>query len=287
MEELHKFTVAGLVVKENNEAGMRTCAVMEQWLRSRGVQCRVIMHPHEHIVDTLLPGTDLLLVFGGDGTMVSVARQSLGMKIPIAGINFGRVGFLAELSEDSWQEALDAALYFGFMIQRRMALRYTLHRGQECIHQGEVVNDAVLTRGKAARLVNLRLSVNGLPFVALRSDGLIFSTPTGASGYAGSAGGPLVFPTLNAYVVAAICPYLSSFPPMVLNHESTLSVTVGELASDLYLTLDGQEAHALAEGDRFEVNGVPECLLLADFGRKDYFSRLTQAGFVQECKRPR
>jgi NAD+ kinase len=284
MASLRKFTVAGLIVKESNEAAVRTCALAEHWLQRHGVECRVIMHPHDPIADTLLPGTDLLLVFGGDGTMVSVARQSLGMDIPIVGINFGQVGFLAELSEDTWQEALGAALSAGFMAQRRMAVRYALYRGQECIHQGEVVNDVVVTRGKVARLVNLLLGVNGLPFVTLRSDGLILSTPTGASGYAGSAGGPLVLPTLNVYVVAAICPYLSSFPSLVLNHETTLSVTVGEAVPDLYLTLDGQEAHALAGGDRLEVSGVPDRILLADFGRKDYFSRLIQAGFVQ-CKR--
>ena len=284
MASLRTFTVAGLIVKESNEAGVRTCVLVERWLQEHGVECRVIMHPHESIADTLLPGTDLLLVFGGDGTMVSVARQSLGMEIPIAGVNFGQVGFLAELSKDTWQEALGAALSAGFMTQRRMAVRYALYRGQECIHQGEVVNDVVITRGKVARLVNLQLGVNGLPFVTLRSDGLILSTPTGASGYAGSAGGPLVLPTLNAYVVAAICPYLSSFPPLVLNYETRLSVTVGEVVPDLYLTLDGQEAHILSGGDRLEVSGVPDRILLADFGRKDYFSRLIQAGFVQ-CKR--
>jgi len=284
MAGLCTFTVAGLIVKESNERAVRTCALVERWLQKHGVECRVIRHPYESIVDMLLPGTDLFLVFGGDGTMVSVARQSLGMDIPVAGINFGQVGFLAELSEDTWQEALDATLSAGFMVQRRMALRYALYRGHECIRQGEVVNDVVVTRGKVARLVNLQLSVNGLSFVTLRSDGLILSTPTGASGYAGSAGGPLVLPTLNAYVVAAICPYLSSFPPLVLNYETRLSVTVGEMVPDLYLTLDGQEAHVLSGGDRLEVSGVPDRILLADFGRKDYFFRLIQAGFVQ-CKR--
>ena len=283
---LRKFTVAGLVVKESNAAAMRVCALAEQWFRSRGVPCRVITHPHERIADALLPGTDLLVVFGGDGTMVSAAGQVLGMEIPIAGVNFGRVGFLAELTEDSWPEALQTALTSGFMTQRRMAVRYALHRGQERICQGEVVNDVVVTRGKMARLVNLHLGVNGRPFVTLRSDGLILSTPTGASGYAGSAGGPLVMPTLNAYVVAAICPYLSSFPPLALDHETTLCVTVGEGAPDLYLTIDGQDAHALAAGDCLEVAGAPGRILLADFGRKDYFSRLIQAGFVQESKRP-
>lgn len=287
MEERRTLKVAGLVVKEGNEAGLRACALAEEWLTARGVRCRVLLHPREDIAVSLPPETDLLIVFAGDGTMVSVARQLVGMNIPVAGINFGRVGFLAELAEATWRQALAAALASGFRVEKRMALRYTLHRAAGGEGQrGEVVNDVVVTRGKVARLVSLKLGVNGAPFVTLRSDGLIFSTPTGASGYAGSAGGPLVLPTLDAYVVAAICPYLSSFPSMVLNHETVFSVTVGEAASDLYLTLDGQEAHPLAEGDRLEVSGAPGRILVADFGLKGYFSRLLQAGFVQESKRP-
>ena len=283
---MRKVTTAGLVVKEGNNAGLRTCAQVREWLDGHGIASSLILHPREHIADKLLPGTDLLLVFAGDGTMVSVARQSLGMGIPIAGINFGRVGFLAELAEDTWRDALAAVLASGFTAAPRMTLRYSLYRNDECVLQGEVVNDVVVTRGKVARLVSLQLGVNRVPFTALRSDGLILSTPTGASGYAGSAGGPLLLPTLNAYVVAAICPYLSSFPPLVLDHETTFSVTVGEAAPDLYLTLDGQEAHPLAEGDRLEVSGIPGRMLVADFGLKDYFTRLRQTGFVQESKRP-
>lgn len=286
MEKLRKVSVAGLVVKQGNEAGLRACLLAERWLGEHGVACRVIRHPHDSIPDMLLPGTNLLMVFAGDGTMVSVARQTLGMDIPIVGVNFGRVGFLAELREDTWQDALACALRSGFATERRMALRYSLYCGPERLRQGEVVNDVVVTRGKVARLVSLQLGVNGAPFVTLRSDGLILSTPTGASGYAGSAGGPLLPPTLNAYVVAAICPYLGAFPPMVLEPETVFSVTIGETAPDLYLTLDGQESCPLTEGVRLEVSGVPGRVLIADFRRKDYFSRLTEAGFVHETKRP-
>lgn len=286
MGERRALNVAGLVVKEGNRAGLRACARVETWLKERGVRCRVLLHPRDHVVHSLLPETDLLITFAGDGTMISAARQLVGMNLPVAGINFGRVGFLAELSEGGWEEAFRSALASGFRTEKRMALRYSLHRASGGGRQeGEVVNDVVVTRGRVARLASLGLGINNVPFVTLRSDGLIVSTPTGASGYAGSAGGPLVLPTLNAYVVAAICPYLSSFPPMVLNHETVLSVTVGEAAPDLYLTLDGQEAYPLAEGDRLEVSGAPDRILLADFGINGYFSRLLQAGFVQESKR--
>lgn len=285
MAALHSVNSVALVVKEGNLAGEAACEQVSQWLRARDVPFSLSRHPAQDIATTLLPGADLVLVFAGDGTMVSVARQCIDLGIPVAGVNFGRVGFLAELSEDSWQEALDAVLAGGLIVDERLSLKFSHFRDGELMHSGEVVNDVVVTRGKVARLISLQLSVNGDPFLTLRSDGLIFSTPTGSSGYAGSAGGPLMLPTMHAYVVAAICPYLGSFPPLVLEPETVFSVRVGEGAADVYLTLDGQEAYALEEGDELRVSGVPGRVRMANFGLQSFFSRLLQAGFAQETKR--
>lgn len=285
MPELRKVASVALMAKEGNQAAEAACRDVERWLRARGVPVWECGNKEDYRGPAGRPEADLILVCGGDGTMVSVARKSLGSGIPVAGVNFGRVGFLAELSEDNWERHLADVLENGLAVEARMSLRYLLYRSGSVIHSGEVINDVVVTRGKVARLVNLFLGVNGASFISLRSDGLILSTPTGASGYAGSAGGPLLMPSLNAYIVAAICPYLSSFPPLVLAPETVFSVTVGEAAPDLYLTLDGQEAHPLAEGDLLEVRGEPDRFFMADFGLKDYFDRLRQAGFVQATKR--
>ena len=285
MAAVHSVNSVALVVKEGNAAGEATCGQVKQWLRARGIPFSVSRHPGPDTPASLLPGADLVLVFAGDGTMVSIARQCLELGIPVAGINFGRVGFLAELSEDSWEEALDRALTHGLLVEERMSLRFGHYRDGALVREGEVVNDVVVTRGKVARLVNLHLSVNDDSFLTLRSDGLILSTPTGSSGYAGSAGGPLMLPTMNAYVVAAICPYLGSFPPLVLEPEIVFTVKVGEAAADLYLTLDGQEAYAMEEGDELRVSGMPGRIRMADFGLKNYFARLLHAGFVQQTGR--
>lgn len=285
MAVLHSVNSVALVVKEGNTAGESVCGQVTEWLAARGVPCSLSRHPSPDIAASLLPGADLVLVFAGDGTMVSIARQCLSLGVPVAGINFGRVGFLAELSEDTWEQALDTALKHGVLVEERMSLRFSHLRDGTLLCEGEVVNDVVVTRGKVARLVSLHLSVNDEPFLTLRSDGLIFSTPTGSSGYAGSAGGPLMLPTMNAYGVAAICPYLGSFPPFVLEPEVVFAVKVGEAATDLYLTLDGQEAHAMEEGDELRINGMPGRIRMANFGLKSYFSRLLHAGFVQETRR--
>lgn len=282
MSELRKITSMTLAAKAGNNAAEAMCGTVQAWLKQRQITTRVLRHPDDDILKEAGETGDLILVFGGDGTMVSIARRMLGKGIPIAGVNFGKVGFLTELETSSWEAALTDVLANGLKVESRMSLFFTLIRKGETLLQGNVVNDVVVTRGKVARLVNLLLGVNGASFISLRSDGLIISTPTGASGYACSAGGPLLLPTLNAYVVAAICPFLSSFPPMVLRPENIFTVTVGEAASDLYLTLDGQEAHELNEGDILQVRGFPEALQIADFGLKSYFDRLLRAGFVQE-----
>ena len=282
--ELRTVSSVALVLKEGNQPAEELGRTVEGWLRARGATVHVVPHGGTERCCKDLPHVDLLLAFGGDGTMVSIARQLMGRNIPIAGVNFGRVGFLAELSRDTWEKSLENVLANGVHVEPRMALQYRLYRNGSVLYSGEVVNDVVVTRGKVARLVRLTLGVNDEPFVVLRSDGLILSTPTGSSGYAGSAGGPLLLPTLNSYVVAAICPYLSSFPPLVLDAATTFSVTVDGTGADLYLTLDGQEAHALTGGDCLEVVGVPARLHMADLGVTGYFERLRIAGFVQESK---
>lgn len=284
MTAKRKIASVGLVAKAGLEAAENLSLEVEQWLRDRGLATGRFLHPTDDVAELLGSEKDLFLVFGGDGTVVSISRRTLGQGVPIAGVNFGRVGFLTELEPENWLAPLAEALKNGLSVEPRMSLRYKLYRAGEALYSGEVVNDVVVTRGKVARLARLDLGVNNKDFVSLRSDGLILSTPTGASGYAGSAGGPLLLPSVNAYIVAAICPYLSSFPPMVLSSETLFSVKVTEASPDLYLTMDGQEAYALVEGDQLEVWGEPERFFMADFGQKDYFERLRRVGFVQESK---
>ena len=272
-----------LIVKQGNTEALAEAVLVRQMLEEHGVA----VHQREHGADggccDSLPQVDMVLAFGGDGTMVSIGRALLGRGIPLAGINFGKVGFLAELTRSTWRKALEQVLARGFAVEERMSLAFTLMRRGNKVLSGEVLNDVVVTRGKLARLVRLELAVDGRPFMVLRSDGLILSTPVGATGYSCSAGGPLLQPGLNAYVVAAICPFLSSFPPLVLNPPTSFAVTVGEAGTDLYLTLDGQETYPLEVGDSLHVHGLPGRHLVASLGMTDYFERLRSVGFVQEA----
>jgi NAD+ kinase len=269
-----------LVVKKGNRRAEAACADIADLLARRGVPFSTAFHPDDDPADCLPPDAGLILVLGGDGTFIAVARRCLDRGVPVGGVNFGRVGFLNELTPENCVDVLARTLDSGPATEKHMTLRYTLSRGNGEQLRGEAVNDVVLTRGRVARLCSLRLSVNGRSFVGLRSDGLIFSTPIGSSGYCGSAGGPLMAPDINAYAVTAICPYLNSFHPLMLCPETRFSVLVEEPSPDIYLTVDGQESRHVAGGDVLEVCGLRERLITADFGAAGYFERLLQRGFA-------
>jgi NAD+ kinase len=269
-----------LVVKKGNRRAEAACADIADMLARRGVAFSAGVYPDDDPVACLPPGAGLILVLGGDGTFIAVARRCLDRAVPVGGVNFGRVGFLNELTPENCVDVLARTLDGGPATAKHMTLRYTLRSGNGGWFPGEAVNDVVLTRGRVARLCSLRLAVNDRPLIVLRSDGLILSTPIGSSGYCGSAGGPLMAPGLNAYAVTAICPYLNGFHPLALRAETRFSVHVEEPSPDIYLTVDGQESRRVAGGDVLEVQGLPERLITADFGSAGYFERLLQRGLV-------
>lgn len=282
-----KYTISSiaLVVKSGNQQAAKEAKKVAAWLKLQGLESISLVEKDE-TGKIEIPQVDFVLAFGGDGTIVSVARALLGRDIPLAGVNFGRVGFLAELSSTTWEQALSFVLKNGLVVEPRMTLAYTLRRNGKTLRQGQVINDIVVTRGKLARLVQLDLSVDQVPFSILRSDGIILSTPTGSTGYAGSAGGPVVLPSIKAYVVAAICPFLGSFPPLMLAAEAVFSIGVGESVTDLYLSIDGQEAYEICSGDVLEAYGGSDPFLLANMGVNSYFKRLQDVGIIQQvCKR--
>jgi Predicted sugar kinase len=227
-----------------------------------------------------VPDLDLLLVLGGDGTMITVLHKLLGRGIPVVGINFGKVGFLAELTQSSWKEALEKAMAEGIALERRMSLSFRLKRGGETLASGNVVNDAVVTRGKLARLVRLRLWLEGEELIQLRADGMVISTPTGSTGYCCSAGGGLLHPALNAFSVTAICPFLNVFPPLTLDGGDTFAIELLESYPDVYLTLDGHETIPLFSGDMIEITGNPGNCLFGYMGTASYGARLKRSKII-------
>ena len=274
----------GLIAKKHNQEAFELAAEVGSWLNGHGVATFSLERNLDFTGEKAeqLRDSDLVLVFGGDGTMINAAKHMVDLGVPLAGINLGRVGFLLELSRHNWREALLNALQNGFDVEPRMVLRCDLERDGEVICSELATNEIVISRGGMARLIALDLAVNGNKLLYLRADGLIVSTPTGTTAYASSAGGPLLHPSLNAYCATAICPFLNRLQPLVLNGETVFTAKVREISPKTYLTIDGQSLSRLHGGDVINVRGVPGGLKFGLFGVGSYYSKLQSTGIVRD-----
>ncbi|MBU0458053.1 NAD(+)/NADH kinase [Patescibacteria group bacterium] len=200
---------------------------------------------------------DLLIVIGGDGSILRAVRELKDFNIPILSVNRGTVGFLAEVNLDEAEDLLPKLLQGEGDIEERGLLHVSAHRNGDEIYQGHALNEVVISQGSIARLVNLITTVNGEELANYHADGLIISTPTGSTAYSLAAGGPLVYPTLNATILSPINPYSFSQKPVVIPGESEVDVMV-ETKSNKYqdtevvLTVDGQVYIQLEAGDHIK-----------------------------------
>jgi NAD+ kinase len=221
-----------------------------------------------------LPGqADLLLVLGGDGTLLSVARLVGDLGVPILGVNLGGLGFLTALTVEELFPALEALLADGLVVEERMMLGARVSRQGERLSEYVALNDVVITKSAMSRIINLEVSVEGQFATGYRADGLIISTPTGSTAYCLSAGGPIVYPTMDAVVLTPICSHTLTNRPIVL--PATLTIQVGlNSDQDVMLTLDGQVGFALKRGDLVEIRRAAARIRLLRFPQKHFFSVL-------------
>ncbi len=256
------------------------CDIMN-WLKARGVKAQV--QDHELFQNGIGQGTgrpDLILILGGDGTMLSVARKIGLQEIPMLGLNMGQVGFLTELCTEKWSYILQDVLNGCFSISPRIVLDYQVLRDCAVLHQGRVVNDLVISRGGMARLARLKISYGPSEMSELRADGLLISTPTGSTAYAVAAGGALISPELEVVEVCPICPFLSGFKPVVLPSHESLQVDVLSPSPDMFLTQDGQAGLPLLAGDKILINQSPGRLFFVQPHGSNYVKKLRLKGYL-------
>lgn len=271
-----------LVCKARHEQAASLGAEILQWLHERGLTARLVdagAYAAETGAEIPADTPDLAVVLGGDGTMLGAARRLAGKNVPILGINFGRVGFLADAQPEQWREHLAACIDGTAPVRACTTLRWRLLRGGETIDMGAAVNDVVLSRGALSRLINLDLAVDGHEVSSLRGDGVIVSSPVGSSGYSVSAGGPLLFPGLDVLAVTAVCPFLTPVPPMVFSGSSIIDLHIRSGSTECYLTVDGQEGQLLHVDDRVEISGEPGGVVFAG-NATSFFERLRTRGFM-------
>jgi NAD+ kinase len=221
-----------------------------------------------------LPGlADLLIVLGGDGTLLSMARAVGDLGIPIVGVNLGGLGFLTATTLDEMLPSLEAALQGRMVIEDRLMLLARVVRNGAVVCEHMALNDMVITKSAMSRIINLAVSVEGQYATAYRADGLIISTPTGSTAYNLSAGGPILFPTMDAVVLTPIAPHTLSNRPIVLPAAQRIDVRL-RVDQDVMLTMDGQVGVPLREHDVVEVQKARARIRLVRFEQKDFFSVL-------------
>lgn len=252
-------------------------------LRARGLTvifdddtAREIGDPHESAPKSQLGrASDLLITFGGDGTLLSVARHA-PEPVPVVGVNMGTLGFLTEIRVEEFPTVLERVLDGDYQVEPRVTFEVSV-TGPE--HDGSqhyrVLNDVAINKSAVARIIEMRVSVAGLFVSTFRGDGLIVATPTGSTAYNLSAGGPIIYPTMGAVVVTPICPHMLTNRPLVLPDELDIEIGLTTPDSkDIYLTMDGQEGFEISERDRVCVRKSEERVLLVQSPDKNYFDVL-------------
>jgi NAD+ kinase len=218
--------------------------------------------------------SDIIIVLGGDGTMLSVCRLVGDKGVPILGVNIGGLGFLTEVHRDEIYDTLEKVLAEECPFEERMMLTANVYRQNECITEYVVMNDIVVNKGALARIIDLETYINHDYVTTFKADGLIVSTPTGSTAYALSAGGPILYPTLNSIVLAPICPHMLTNRPIVLPDDVVIEIVLRSQTEDVFLTLDGQVGFSLKLNDIIEVKkSIFKAKLLTPCG-KDYFQIL-------------
>jgi len=219
---------------------------------------------------------ELLLVLGGDGTLIHAARMVRGRAVPILGVNLGSLGFLTEVPRTELYPRLAEALEGRAQLHTRMKLACRLHRDGKVLLEDEVLNDVVINKGALARIADHEVSLDGQYMTTFKSDGVIIATPTGSTAYSLAAGGPIVHPALECALVTPISPHALTQRPFVVPGGQVVNVVLRSEVADVYLTLDGQAGHALQQGDRLEVRRSPNRTVLVSNPNIDYFGILRQ-----------
>src|SRR5579863_2885987 len=273
----------GIISRPRREDIARVVPPLVNWLKSHGVEVTCDSETGDclgHVtVQTRkreeLPGcTDLLIVLGGDGTLLSAARLAANRNVPILAVNLGGLGFLTTVSQDELYSILEEIFSGKHRVSERVMLEAEILRNGTVIRRQIALNDAVLNKAALARIMDLELRVDAEYVTTYKADGLILSTPTGSTAYSLAAGGPIVYPSVEAFVITPICPHTLTNRPLVIPDSATIEVSFKSEDDAVFLTLDGQIGVELARGDRVRMRKAAKKLLLVRPARKSYYEIL-------------
>ncbi len=277
----------GLVLKPHQPDALKTICELASWVAERDISlaggpeiereqikqqtgCSV----NEVLPDKLAQHVDLILVLGGDGTMIAAARMMGDREVPVLGVNYGGLGYLAEFRIEELYSALESILSGNYRLDQRVMLDVELLRGDERVTSNRVLNDVVINKSALARIIEIEASLNHQFVNSFRADGLIVSTPTGSTAYNLSAGGPVIYPSMNAVVITPICPFTLSNRPIVVPDDAVIDLCLKTEQEDVALTLDGQVGFPLNVEDRVVIRKSKTTFNLVQPMNRNYFDVL-------------
>src|SRR5215211_7481825 len=277
----------GIVVKPHQRDALKTICELVIWLHEREIElvggpeiereriehetgCAISEVPQPEIAAT----ADMMLVLGGDGTMIATARLIGDREVPVLGINYGGLGYLAEFRIEELYHALESILSGNFRLDKRVMLDVELKRGDTSITRNRVLNDVVINKSALARIIEIEAYLNQRFVNSFRADGLIISTPTGSTAYNLSAGGPVIFPSMNAVVITPICPFTLSNRPIVVPDDAEIELLLKTDKEEVALTLDGQVGFPLEVADRVVIRKSRTTFNLIQPSNRNYFDVL-------------
>jgi NAD+ kinase len=277
----------GIFIKPHQPEALQTICELTKWLVERGISLvggpeidrELIEHetgcPVDQVeTDQLAASVDLFLVLGGDGTMIATARLIGDHEVPVLGINYGGLGYLAEFRIEELYLALESILSDNYRLDKRVMLAVDLFRGSEPAIKNRVLNDVVINKSALARIIEIEAHLNQQFVNSFRADGLIISTPTGSTAYNLSAGGPVIFPSMNAVVITPICPFTLSNRPIVVPDDAVIELRLKTEKEDVSLTLDGQVGLPLKTEDLVVIRKSKTTFNLIQPMNRNYFDVL-------------
>lgn len=271
----------GIIANIAKEKSPGYTASLREWLLGRGLE----VYLEEGIAALIggLPGVerkqlwslaDLIVVFGGDGTILRTARLVGERDVPIVGINLGAFGYLTEVDLSEMYEAMEAILAGDFQVEKRMMLAVKISGGEETFRDGKVLNDVVINRGNLSRIIEFETTVDGRYLATFKADGLIIATPTGSTAYSLAAGGPIVFPELYSIIINPICPHTLTNRPLILPDSAEIEVTLRTKEEGATVTLDGQVSLPVKSGDSVTIRKSQYVTTLVSSPHRSYFEIL-------------
>jgi NAD+ kinase len=282
MEPNPSFPTIGIIARPRRSNLPAVVPPLLHWFQARGIRVVYDEETASSLQDKskgltreqVAAESDLLLVLGGDGTLLSAARVATPRGIPILPINLGSLGFLTSFTLEELYPALEDTLSGRVSSSERVMLDVELLREAEAIERQSVLNEAVVNKGTLARMIDLRLTIDGDFVCRYKADGLIVATPTGSTAYSLAAGGPIVQPTVEGWIITPICPHMLTDRPLVVRDSSCIEVELSPGAESVFLTLDGQTGIAMQSDDKIRLKRAEKRLKLIQPPKKSYFEIL-------------